>query len=316
MEDPILEDVQQVDGTSPAKDIVYPAPTQWEITTRCCCCSPCVRVESDPERQFWGHWERFLCMPIFVSCLVFFTLLVWIFLVYNKYEKRWMRIAAPVEVGFTLVMFLWSYFGASCMDPGYLPFDWVREKRLKYTWQEQLTGLGVRQDQIEFAKSHRPKFASFSKSAGRFVIRADHICGWIANWVGKRNHKQFMLMNLWGSLYSASLFVWNILGAKALHPENLFEMAAVLVAFGTEAVFGFALMFVFGYALKDLANNVTKIQKWKNEQTENGGNYTCMQSMREVCGNGSVFCWCVPTPAFGDDMRIDEDLPEIEDVTY
>ena len=311
----ILSEVQQGDDHDP--EITFPLPTEWEVTTSCCCCSPCVRVHADPERYFWGHWERFVCMPVFVSCISIFTLLVWVFLVYSEYKKTWMRIAAPIEIGFTLVMFAWSYFGASCMDPGYLPFDWVREKRLRYTWQEQLTGLGVRQDQIEFAKNHRPRFASFSKSAGRFVIRADHICGWIANWVGKRNHKQFMLMNFWGSAYALSLFVWNILGASALQPEKLFRMAAILVCFGIEAVFAFALMFVFGYALNDLANNVTKIQKWKKEQSVTNQNYTCMQSMREVCGNGTVLCWCVPIPAFGDDMRVDDELPpEDDDMTY
>ena len=291
----ILSEVQQGDDHDP--EITYPLPTEWEVTTSCCCCSPCVRVHADPERYFWGHWERFVCMPVFVSCISIFTLLVWVFLVYSEYKKTWMRIAAPIEIGFTLVMFAWSYFGASCMDPGYLPFDWVREKRLRYTWQEQLTGLGVRQDQIEFAKNHRPRFASFSKSAGRFVIRADHICGWIANWVGKRNHKQFMLLLFYACLYTLALSTSRFLVSQPL------EQCSPTLGFFADMCSFLEIMIsmiLLANAISNciqMASNRTTIESWKNIQNTEGRTFR-----EEVCGSSPLLCWLCPIPAFSDDL--------------
>jgi hypothetical protein len=51
----------------------------------------------------------------------------------------------------------------------------------------------------------------FAKSARRIVIRPDHYCGWIASWIGKRNHKLFVLTNIWGGLCSWLFFFYGAL---------------------------------------------------------------------------------------------------------
>jgi hypothetical protein len=249
-------------------------------------------------------------MPIFILLIVAFCLCVFFLLVLPLLPFA-TRMHSAIQVSVITAVFLWSYYSASFSDPGFLPFDWARSRLFRYGWLDQLSGLAIRRDQFEFAREHRPTFASFSRSAGRFVIRADHMCCWIGNWVGKRNHKQFILMAFWGGVLATLLFVWNVIAAIELEDLVFWNILIVLFAIGTEVVFSIALFFVFVSNLNDLRKNVTTIQRWKQER---GQSYGCMKSMREVCGNGSVWCWALPIPAFGDDLFIaDDEFPPAPD---
>jgi hypothetical protein len=302
----IHEDVIQM---VPNDSIEYPNPTPWRITTDCCRGTPCVRIDGD-DRLFWGSWQVNLFTPIFSSCLILLTLGIFYGLIFPKFQSRTHQIIASIELGILLFMFLWSYYAASCMDPGFLPFDWVRTQRFRYDWQDQLSGLAIRSDQIAFAEEHRPAFASFSRAYGRFVIRGDHICGWIGNWVGKRNHKQFLLMGFWGAFYAISLMFWNLLGSSVVSESSGWQFLLIFGGFGTDLVFAIGLSFVFLSSMNDLRHNLTTIQRWKRER---GENYGCVQSMREVCGTGWMICWICPLPAFDTDLFIaGDDYPPNE----
>ena len=285
-----------------------PEGSEWYIS---CNCGPtqCLRIKNDKKRRvFWGYLEFGPCMPIFVVILTLLPLGFFVDFVLTGIGIK-DQLICSITIMISLVMFLWSYFGAACKDPGFLPFDWVKTQRFYYKWEEQLSGLAINERQIEFAmnENNRPKFASFSKSAGRYVIRADHICGWVNNWVGKRNHKQFILMCLWGSIYSFVLIIWDVIFVKNISEKGSIVMLIMLVCFSIELSFGILLLYVFFENLKDLKNNVTTIQKWKELR---GQSYGCQQSMREVCGNHCYLCWLIPISAFDKNMIIEaDDIP-------
>lgn len=288
--------------------------TQWSIKRQCSCCGPYVEVfvPSKKPRKFLRHWECQPVMPIAVTILTMFCLVDY-FVVAYPYSYKVCQIIAPFPIIITCVLFMWSYFNAVCMDPGFLPFNWVQTKKFYYTWQEQLSGLAVTQTQATFAKDpkNRPPHCSFSTSFGRYVIRADHICGWISNWVGKRNHKQFMLLNLYGGLYTGSLLGFNFGTKTFLFNREMSYMMAQLVAMALELSFCVVLIGFFITTLIDLAHNRTKIQKMRGDKGNN--KYTFRESMEEVCGTGSKCLWCCPTPAFDENMIITEDMPSIDD---
>lgn len=309
-----------------------PELTKYEVTCKCCCgIDPCVKIQDkDPvPRSFWGSHELdSICMNVFVSGIIIFVELVHFLIVFPKlaytsnssddgfhysishvYKYQIPCLALHI---FTLILFLWAYFAAACMDPGFLPYNWFETRKTKYNWQEQLSGLAIREDQVQYAYDHRPNIASFSKSAGRFVIRADHICGWIGNWVGKRNHKQFILMNFWGSMYALNLFVWHIPIIQQIMPSedhSLFFVYILLVFFEgcVEIVFAILLFYVFIMSLDDLRKDLTKIKKWKNEK---GQDYSCLKATREVFGPGNICCFVFPTPAFSDVIVFDQQIQE------
>jgi hypothetical protein len=194
------------------------------------------------------------------------------------------------------------------MDPGFLPFTWVRTKRFWYSWEEQLDGLAVTDAQFAFAcaPENRAPGSSFSRTSGRFVIRADHICGWIGNWVGKRNHKQFMLFNFYGFWLALALF-GSAFGQRGFSFSELpFALiAAELIAAALEVTMGLSMIAVFVGLLVDLGHNRTKIQRMRNFRGIPG--YSCEQSMREVCGEDAIGWWICPTAAFNKDLVVRPD---------
>jgi hypothetical protein len=238
------------------------------------------------DRLFLFHWETDFCTPVFVVALILYCYFFFLLRAFSPLAAPLLKAAALCEVTACLAVFLWSYFAAMCMDPGFLPYSWVATQRTRYAWEEQLDGLAIRPDQVEFAQAHKPPFASFSRQSGRFVMRADHICGWVANWVGKRNHKQF------GWLLSAlSLIAWRLLGRP-------WGGVSDFVALAIEGCFG-VVFFVAGVeVLSDLCHNRTQLQRWGGER---GEAFRCSQGLREVCGRKPLWCWCVPTPAFDED---------------
>ena len=293
-----------------------PALTEYKIVCNCCCCfQPCASIETENNktRYFWGSHELDFCMNVFVSCLIVFVESIHFAFVFTALDDIVLKIVAEVLNAMFIILFLWSYFSAACMDPGFLPFNWVATKRYKYSWDELLAGLAIREDQYLFAERNRPPCSSFSKSAGRFVIRADHICGWIGNWVGKRNHKNFILMNLWGGVFALNLLLWHIPTFLNIFKQNFMFAIFVLFEATIELCFGLLLPYVFVCNLIDLRKDMTKIKKFKKEA---GQKLKCMDAMREVFGNGSVCCWWLPISAFDDHMEIDPEteLPGAEEV--
>ena len=247
------------------------------------------------SKVYCGYWEATFCMPITVVLLIIAPFFVYLFAIFVNMTAS-LKVVSLIEILLFMVLFLVSYFSALAMDPGYLPYDWIKTKKTKYGAVDLISGTAIRNDQYEFAENHRCPFASFSKSSGRFVIRADHICGWVTNWIAKRNHKQFMLMLLYGFIYAASLFIWQFF-AKFNFNRSLFSSFIILVTDCVEFVFGLTLISTFVGNVHDLVSNETQITKYKGVETEKIG---CINSMRQVCGNGNICCWLCPQPAFGD----------------
>ena len=74
-----------------------------------------------------------------------------------------------------------------------------------------MNGVAMFQEQVTFAKSNPlPPRSSFSVTARRFVIRADHICAYMQSWVGFKNHKYFIQTTLWSAIYSLLYMVGQI----------------------------------------------------------------------------------------------------------
>ena len=272
-----------------------PEATKWK--EQCRCCGKPVLLVMPVDRLFCEHWEMDLCMPIFVQMIVVFGLSMYVFATLLYLPSTVSKIVSSLEVLSTFSLFLWSYFAAMCMDPGFLPYTWVLTKRYQYTWQEQLEGMAIRPDQTEFAQKHKPPFASFSHYSGRYVMRADHVCYWIANWIGKRNHKQFILVALWGTLFSLSLIAWRFFRTENLMKTHKALFCCDMIAALVELIFVIMLPIVFAESLWDLAMNQTQIEKWRGVSGEALG---CCDSFREVCGKDSFCLWLFPTPAFGE----------------
>jgi hypothetical protein len=276
---------------APSEPSECPEDTKWKVYSRCC--GQPLALVMPTDRLFCRHWEFFPCVPSLVALIIIFCYTIFVLGTCRFLPNAALVVTSLVQVTLCISLFAWSYFAAVLMDPGFLPYNWVMSRRLMYSWEEQLSGLAIRPDQLAFGAEHKPSFASFSTQSGRFVIRGDHICGWTQNWVGKRNHKQFLLLNFWGIVTVISIIVWSLLTREHSATRAWTVLAAVV-----EVVFAVLFLFMLTTACCDMARGRTQIQRWKGEDGVQGG---CSTSWKDIFGSGSPFLWLIPTPAFGDD---------------
>lgn len=297
MEAPILNVADTLKNeTIEENDVIpYPGPTIWK-QVRTICKLPVLLVMPQ-DRLFIKHWEVSMLVPIFEALVMVLSIVTFIVSLAKRKMCTFLIIVCLIFGVTFFALFVWSFFSTMFMDPGFLPFDWIKTRKTKYGYEEQLSGLAIRDDQFEYAERNKPPFASFSHGAGRFVIRGDHVCIWVSNWVGKRNHKQFLLMNFWGA-FTCLLFA--IVTLFSVNPKKSFSYFFFeVLAIGMEFAFGFSMLGMFIKSLFNLSKNKTTLQIMKDVESNDLG---CLKNFQEVCGTGSFLSWIIPTPAFSDDL--------------
>jgi hypothetical protein len=218
------------------------------------------------------------------------------------FTSRAVRAVSFIECTVATSLFLVAYLQAAFRDPGYLPFNWTPSDRTKYSWRELMAGTAVTREQLAHVSvTPRPPGCSFSGSYGRYVIRADHICGWIANWVGKRNHKHFLLMMAWGAFAAVSLFAWHFAPRGHFEPASLLGIADFL-AVGIEGGFAITLVVVLVRYSGEALTAQTTIDRYKGIAAP--VDLSKREIMEQICGKGSVWCWVCPTDAFQSDVLL------------
>eukprot|EP00746_Dinoflagellata_sp_MGD_P008648 gnl/MRDRNA2_/MRDRNA2_117330_c0_seq1.p1 gnl/MRDRNA2_/MRDRNA2_117330_c0~~gnl/MRDRNA2_/MRDRNA2_117330_c0_seq1.p1 ORF type:complete len:299 (-),score=24.49 gnl/MRDRNA2_/MRDRNA2_117330_c0_seq1:99-995(-) len=128
--------------------------------------------------------------------------------VYNVIAKPTIYAAVVFNIVFGLA--LWSYLAASLTNPGTPACaewqSWARDlepkKPMQKAQQPERCWLPGSPSFCNKCLIWRPERSHHCKSLGICVLRMDHFCPWIGNCVGFRNHKQFVLMNLYITLAS------------------------------------------------------------------------------------------------------------------
>ena len=273
---------------------------------------PIYYINGEPKRFFFKYWEINLTFPIIVVILTLLGVIIFFFINFPFILSIKVRIFCTLCFLFSLVMFLWSYFAAVLMDPGFLPYDWFATQRTKYSYQEQLEGLAINFNQIGYAESHqRPVGSCFSRTFGRFVLRPDHVCGWVANWIGKRNHKQFILLLFWGGIFSLLLCIFRFLPMLYIkeYPSNIEFYANLTFVF--ECLFALGLNSGWISQLVELCANQTQLQRMKKLRDPSFiiPKTSKIDGLRQVFGYDILIFWFIPTPAFGDVIPFELEEP-------
>lgn len=266
--------------------------TKYKIYNICCC--KIARII--PVNIFvYKYWIISPVMPLFASVLMTYSIFFYFFRTFPRLS--YIRgIVMSILVSFSYIMFMICYYLTMCSDPGYLPYDWIKTKKTKYAWEELLPGTAIRDDQVTFAKSSQLEFAYFSRQSGKFVVRGDHICSFVTNWIGKRNHKYFQLMLFYGSFYTLLVpvlfFTVYKKKEKTVYDIVQFCNSALELLF-----FCFMITFLFDDCFRLLAGKTQLNMDYDSINLR-------LSNVRDIYGHGSICFFCCPTQAFGAEIEL------------
>ncbi|OHS98667.1 DHHC zinc finger domain containing protein [Tritrichomonas foetus] len=301
----------------PLIDISSRIPTlnpQVIIDKSCCCFN--IATFPEAEMTLCNHW---IFRPIKPTIIIFVFLFVFALSLYDiiafsdildQFHDHHLKFSyAWVAVGLITLIFLFmtvSYFGVLCIGPGYLPYNWSQTRKTELTWEETKNSFVVYKEQVEFARAaERPPRSSFSISARRYVLRADHFCLWTESWIGLKNHRFFLLMTFYEILFTVTFICvhhWWAVYFFSIHYSEI-KRAANIVQIIIPLIITVALILVscmavyhFFVAAKNLARNLTSIERFKGiKPSDNEFDKGCFNNCAEVCGK-KIFCplWFIP----------------------
>lgn len=290
----------KVDG----EEVDVPDFTKFEKKCDCCGCK--ITYIPAIEKYYLNQWECNFTKP---SIIVFLLLLGYIFSLWSPwYTMKRFGNYAPIllDVIGILIFIIWSlsYFMSMFRSPGYLPWFWAVEKRESYTYEEHMAGIITNQDQFNFATENiRPERATLSKQARRIVLRADHICPWISNWVGLKNYRYFFMQLLW--FLVSFIFFFIVVGfeiydlAKNGWSTNVPRIGLIIIFIPVMLFFIF-FMVVFVRHCRYLITNNTTINELKCEREDvytNPYDIGCCENISQtIAPKEFCLCWFFPVP--------------------
>jgi hypothetical protein len=207
-------------------------------------------------------------------------------------------------IAILFILFLTNYIRTIIDGPGYFPFYWAFRDVLPpppIQGNELLSsddtpyGIISKEEQHQWASQHKkPPRSILSKTARRMVLRPDHFCAWATVWIGKRNEKFFILMNLYSLLYLGLFVLYVARHFVRLLSGTVSLTSFVMAAYGLAAsAFGLVNATFFLTSIWDALGNRTSWEQWNG--IEDRFDRGVRRNLEDVCG-GMDRCWTWPCP--------------------
>ena len=300
----------------------FPGYPKYEERKHCGC-----QMTYYPEidTYFWGEWEFQPCMPIFVIFLIVSSFIIGMIFCFPQFKYE-LIIFLPL-ITFFGILFLISYIQIIKIGPGYFPFYWGAKQALKSKnsldnqedeqnendedSRDYLLGNkipcpkdGIMTNVHQYSWAHqlkRPERSVLARSARRIVLRPDHLCGWTTVWIGKRNHKLFILFNLYGFIYLTLYSIYMIRAIITMFSGKV--NIAVLSVCGIYTLFAlsFDIMtcsFVCS-SIVEISQNITSWEEWSSKESAFYNRGSFKKNMEDVFGPyKGILNWLKPTSPF------------------
>lgn len=170
----------------------------------------------------------------------------------------------------------------------YLPFFYPAQKdRKTFTQTEYRQGFAYKPEQIKWAKKQeKPNRSTFSSSVGYFVIRADHYCVWVRNWIGYKNHRFFLIFTSFSAIYMVTIFI-NFCHFLIFHFKacSFFCHAFCLSTSGFFSYI-FTVQTLYQYYHVSMNKLLLENLKGQNRFYDRG----CLNNWSEICGPKKLIC--------------------------
>ena len=293
---PLIEDQNNLKYIE--NDIIANLKSDY-IDESCCC----FNIAYFPLGQFtiFEHWRISLNFPIFLFFTILFISITFFYDTLELFPNLKIKFFCYIYLSITLFFSILSYILVIAIGPGYLPYNWCINKKLNYSFEEMMSSIAIYQQQVDFGRtSERPPRSSFSLDARRFVLRADHFCLWTKSWIGLKNHRYFLLLTFWFSLFSLGYIIFKIYWFKYIFNlikySHKFDYKIIpgLISILFIIFLGLFCFYHFIISIKNVFKNLTLIEKW-NKRNSPFPNYTCCKNFEEICGTKKLFfLWIFP----------------------
>lgn len=292
-------------ASEPLNVVEFPGFSNWQ-KTRCCCTTNAIKVDS-VNGTFLGHWEVSPGFPIAVSFIIISSYLIGMILILPTYDNIGLFLMIPFSILFFL--FIYSYFRIITDGPGYFPFYWPNshistqidnndDSPLLHSDDLSPSGIISSTSQTDWVKNReRPPRCILSASARRLVVRPDHLCGWTSTWIGKRNHKFFILFNSWGAIY---ITFFSVIDSLSIYQELQSSEPSPIVSVYLMYIF-LAVTFLLmtaSFACSQMwmaCHNVTSWEEWNNIDPSRFDTGSCLGNCEDICGpKKQWYLWFLP----------------------
>jgi hypothetical protein len=294
---PGAESYSQEAHDPPIRDI--PPYTVWEHR-RVLCCVPTAYVPAI-EQHFIGHWEFSPTIPIVVLLAAISSYAVFGVCLYPRIEL-FEGLSILILLGLFLLLFICSYFRIIVSGPGYFPIYWqtgLGSPDPDDKWD--MAGILSTPEQKSFIELHdAPPRSMFSQKARRYVLRPDHVCHWAASWIGKCNHKYFLLFTFYVMLYCGLFGVYTAKRAVQMYIQK--DIGIVSIVLGLYAIAAIAFLIVTArYFVASLINSVRGItlwETWNRFEPRHFDRGSTALNLSDVLGQGPSWKWMCPVAPF------------------
>ncbi|OHT03360.1 DHHC zinc finger domain containing protein [Tritrichomonas foetus] len=294
----------------------FPGYTKWH-RSKYCCTNNAIKIDN-LNITYLGHWEADIGFPIAVTLIIVTSYLVGMIIIFPCWPKSGKFMATILSILFFL--FIYSYFRIIIDGPGYLPFYWPlkhdpnsetpksntfqnisdnfekssfldsqkSDKTVDQIISEELSPSGIisTNAQIKWTEDRqKPPRSILSRDGRRYVIRPDHVCGWTASWIGKRNYKFFLLFNIYGFLYISTFLGCCILEIICqMNSEQPSPIIAVIFVYTFLALTFMILTGTFMCSHSyQMCINQTSWEDW-NKLDYSRYDRGCIENVTDVCG--------------------------------
>ena len=306
MDEQLLNQNQSEDKDS----LQFPGFTEWR-GSKCLCC----KIFKIPllHQLFCGHWEVRPFFPI-----IFLMLSITSMIMLGIFVLPYFEIEGAIMLFVELILFfmyLLSYFRIIYDGPGYYPFYYGTqykppENEIISPNDENNSPSGIisNDQQLEWCtqRNEQPPRSILSKTARRFVLRPEHYSIWASSWIGKRNHKFFILHAFYGMLYLGIFVIYTSRRLTELFNDSFSIVCVVLsILCVLAAVFFLVLLSYFISNIINISVNRTTWEQWNDVNVSSFNTGLC-SNIEDVFGSRKHFyCWICPSSPWVDKSNDD-----------